>query len=209
MASKNKKDKVKFKFTKELLFLILSLAAIITATILLAIPTADEKRTDAYNEAILAYNTTNSTSYATLDYENVYEDIEYEELTEVLANAEGYTYVLYGSTNVGTVLQYMATINSKAKDVEVETVYLYSSVWVEDQNDLEADDFEVEYKAREDKINSGKDSSVEGLSLLDYPALLVFNDGVLVYNSQAYTDSDQYNWEAYIHVAFTSYVVVE
>jgi hypothetical protein len=129
MASKNKKDKVKFKFTKELLFLILSLVAIITATILLAIPTADEKRTDAYNEAILAYNTTNSTSYATLGYDNVYENIEYDELTQVLDNAEGYTYVLYGSTNVSTVIMYMATIDSKAKDVEVETVYLYSSLY--------------------------------------------------------------------------------
>ena len=209
MASKTKKDTVKFKFTKELLFLIISLVAILVATILLAIPTADEKRTNAYNDAITAYNSANSTSYSTLGYDNVYEDIDYEELTKVLENAEGYTYVLYGSTNVGTVLQYMSTINTKAKDAEVETVYLFSSLWVEEQEDLEADDFEVEYKAREEKINSGKQASVEGLSLLEYPALLVFEDGVLVYNSQAYTDSDQYNWEAYIHVAFTSYVVVE
>ena len=104
---------------------------------------------------------------------------------------------------------YLATINNTAKTQEIETVYLYSSVWVEEQEDLEADEFELDYKDREDKINSGKDASVEGLSLLDYPALLVFEDGVLVFNSQAYTDSDQYTWETYIHVAFTSYVVVE
>ena len=67
MASKSKKNRVKFKWTKELLFLIGALLVMIVVTIVLAIPSRAEKQLDEINTAITEYNTANSTSYYTIN----------------------------------------------------------------------------------------------------------------------------------------------
>ena len=62
MASKRNRKKVKFKWTKELIILLASLAILLTVTIILAIPSQDKKNLTKWNDAITAYNTENSTS---------------------------------------------------------------------------------------------------------------------------------------------------
>ena len=56
MASKNRRKKVQFHWTKELIILIVSLVAILTATIILALTSSKEKLTDELNTQITKYN---------------------------------------------------------------------------------------------------------------------------------------------------------
>lgn len=207
MASKNRRNKVKFKWTKELVFLIVGLVAIITATIILCIPSSSHKTTTAMNEAIYAANLANSQSenssgisYNLLPEENVYVELEFDKLSKKI-NKEEYVYVLYGSTNSTTILKNLSVINTTATDLEIETVYYYSSLWVEETDDTQAEEFKEEQSKIEDKINANKDSDVAEFSLLDYPALLVFNNGKLIFNSQSYED-DYATWEMFIQKAF-------
>ncbi len=207
MASKNRRNKVKFKWTKELVFLILGLVAIIAATIVLCIPSSSHKTTTAMNEAIYAANLSNSQSensnretYNLLPDENVYVELEFDKLSKKIDD-EGYVYVLYGSTNSTTILKNLSVINTTATDLEIETVYYFSSKWVEETEDTQAEEFKAEQNEIEAAFNANKNADVAEFSLLDYPALLVFNNGELVFNSQSYED-DYATWEMFIQKAF-------
>lgn len=209
MASKYKKNKVKFRWTKELLFLILGLVAIIGATIALSIPTNGEKITTELNDAIYAANVQNSQSedtnvqsisYTALPNDNVFESISHKKLVKEIANSE-YVYVLYGSKNSTVVLENVSTINTTAVAEEIETIYVYSSLWVEEAEDREAEAFKEQKKAVEDEINANKDKDVTEFSVLSYPALLVFHNGSLVFNSQQYDDLEYSTWAMYIQKA--------
>lgn len=215
MAKKNAKNKFKFKLTKELIFLILGLVAIIVATIVLAIPSKASKETARYNDAIEAYNTNNSTSYTELTEDNHYvyvgdsdvsnvEDVaSIDDMISKIAS-EGFTYIFYGSLSDSTTLEYLATIDSVADDKEVGTVYFFEANWYmyaseNDEDDTES--FEKLLESNNEKFNTGKE--IEGeFSLDSYPALLVFKDKKLVFCSQDYEDSDEYNWDMYILQAF-------
>lgn len=207
MASKNRRNKVKFKWTKELVFLILGLVTLITVTIILCIPTASHKTTTAFNEAIYAANLANSesenstgTTYNLLPDENVYVELEFDKLSKKIGKEE-YTYVLYGSTNSPIILQYLSTINTTATDLEIEKVYFLSSKFVEEAEDTLAEEFKSEQNKIEEKFNAEKDADVSEFSVLTYPALLVFNNNKLVFNSQGYED-DYATWEMFIQKAF-------
>jgi hypothetical protein len=209
MVSKNRRNKVKFKWTKELVFLILGLVAIIAATIVLCIPSSAHKTTTAMNEAIYAANLSNSQAsenggtaeqYNLLPDENVYVELEFDKLSKKLEKEE-WAYVLYGSTNSTTVLKNLSVINTLANDLEIETVYYLSSLWVEETTDTQAEEFKEEQSRIEDKVNANKNADVAEFSLLEYPALLVFNNGELVFNSQSYED-DFATWEMFIQKAF-------
>ena len=63
MASKSRRNRVKFKWTKELFFLIGALLVMIVVTIVLAIPSRAERQLSEVNEAITSYNTDNSTRW--------------------------------------------------------------------------------------------------------------------------------------------------
>lgn len=202
MASKYKKNKAKFKWTKELIFLIVAMVAIIVVTIVLSIPTSKQKFTTYLNEAILVANSSSSdssSSYSYLPDDNVYEDITHEKLVDRIKSEE-YVYVLYGSVNSTTVLQQLATINSIAMEEEIGTIYFYSSLWVEETEDLENATFKQEKSTKENELNENKSKDVEEFTLLEYPALLVFHNGSLIFNSQQY-DNSEYTWAMYIQKA--------
>lgn len=209
MASKYKKNKVKFKWTKELIFLVLGLIAIVGATIALSIPTNKEKATTELNDAIYAANVQNSQSedqntqsisYTAIPNDNVFEAISHKKLVKEIASGE-YVYVLYGSANSTVVLENVSKINTAAVAEEIETVYLYSSLWVEEAEDRDAEAFKEEKKAVEDELNANKDKDVEDFSVLNYPALLVFHNGSLIFNSQQYDDLEYSTWSMYIQKA--------
>jgi len=210
MASKYKKNKVKFKWTKELVFLILGLLTIIGVTIYLSIPNNNEKITAEINDAIELANSqassdstdgSSTTTYSPLPNDNVFKTIKHDDLISEISNTE-YVYVLYGSTNNSTLLSNISTINTTAVAEEIETVYIYSSLWVEETEDLEAEEFKLEKKAIEHEINANKDKDVEEFTVLSYPALLVFHNGALVFNSQQYEGLDYSTWAMYIQKAF-------
>ena len=119
MARTGRKSTVKFKLIKELVILVAVIVAMIVTTIVLSIPSESEKVLEEINTAITTYNSTNSTSYSTLGEDYVYKKAELKDLKKAIANTEDgtaedaeYVYVLYGSLNQSTVLQYLATINT-------------------------------------------------------------------------------------------------
>lgn len=203
MASKYKKNKAKFKWTKELVFLIVAMVAIIVVTIVLSIPSSKQKLTTSINEAILvANNAASESSSATYNYlpeDNVFEDASHEKLVDKVKSEE-YVYVLYGSVNSTTILEQISTINTTAQSEEIGTVYFYSSLWVEETEDLESATFKQEKSSKENELNENKSKDVEEFSLLEYPALLVFHNGSLIFNSQQY-DNSEYTWAMYIQKA--------
>lgn len=201
MASKNRKNKAKFKWTKELIILLIAIVAILTVTIILSVPSAKTKSTRKFNEAIYASNSANSTSYSLLPEDNVFEEIGHSRLLKRIATGN-YVYVVYGSTSSTTILEQLSNINSVATGEEIDTVYFYSSYWVENTEDTDSEDFKLKQKEIEDDLNKSKDADVEEFSLLEYPALLVFNEGKLIFNSQGYDEVDSYNWNMYIQKAF-------
>ena len=205
MASKRRKNSTKFKWTKELFFLIIALVAIITTTVVLSIPSAKEKYTAEINEAITLANSANSesgTSYNTIPADNVFVEVNHKKLVDKIKNEE-YVYVLYGSLNNSTLLGNLYGINLLCTDEEIKNVYIYSSLWVEETDDYETETFKEKQNSIEADINANKDKDVKEFSVLTYPAILVFNNGKLIFNSQGYEDiKDQVNWSNYIQKAF-------
>lgn len=205
MASKRRKNSTKFKWTKELIILIVALIAIITTTIILSVPSEKEKYTDEINTAITIANASNSqsgTSYNTIPADNVFAEISHKNLVNKI-NKDEYVYVLYGSLNNNTLLENLYAINLMCTNEEIKSVYIYSSLWVEETEDLETETFKEKQNAIEADLNANKNKDVEEFTLLEYPAILVFKNGELVFNSQGYEDvQNQITWSNYIQKAF-------
>lgn len=205
MASKRRKNSTRFKWTKELFFLIIALVAIITTTVILSIPSTKEKYTNEINTAITVANAANSesgTSYNTIPTDNVFAEITHEKLLNKVSEDE-YVYVLYGSLNNATLLANFYNINLICTNEEIKNVYVYSSLWVEETDDYETETFKEEQSSIESDINANKDKDVAEFSVLTYPAILVFNNGKLIFNSQGYEDIEgQITWANYIQKAF-------
>ncbi|MGM9968995.1 MAG: hypothetical protein ACI35S_01195 [Anaeroplasma sp.] len=204
MASKNRRNKVKFKLTKELVILVVALLAILTATIIMALPSNAAKTLEKYNDAITEYNSANSTSYSTLPEEHVFKEISFEKLVNK-KNSDEYTYVFYGSFSQGAFVENLSKINTQAKEHEIKTVYLFFCTWVEEQDDINSIDFNNEAKEKNALLNESKDKSQDEFDMVDItePALLVFKSGTLIFNTQTYVDNDEYSWSNYINKALT------
>ena len=206
MALKNKR-KTQFKWTKEFIILLASIAVIVVLAIVLNLPTSSERRTNRFNEAITTYNTENSTSYSTLVNDNVYKDITHDNLV-AKKNQDVYTYVLYGSLTDGVFLDELYKINLAAKNYDIELVYVCDSAWYVDEEDKDTLEFRNLVKEKMAAINKNKD---ESMNQADFDvtlgtALLVFKADNLVFNSQTYSKSDsadEYNWDQYVNKALT------
>ena len=207
MASKRRKNNAKFKWTKELIILIVAIIAIVATTIVMSIPSEKEKYTKELNNAIYMANVNSSqgenpTNYSTLPTDNVFSEVNHKNLLKKI-NKEEYVYVLYGSLNNSIVLANLSVINSVCTEEEIKNVYIYSSLWVEETEDLETETFKEKQSAIEADLNSKKSKDVEEFTLLEYPALLVFKDGELIFNTQSYEDiNDKVSWSVYIQKAF-------
>ena len=199
MASKNRKNKVKFKLTKELVFLVLGLVAILVTSIVLSLESAEEKEIKSINMAIINYNLANDKAYNTITGEDVLEVIEYDDLKSTISQ-DGYVYIYYGSLTNASYLENLCNINLEALKVKQDAVYLYYSNWVDGQEDLDAPEFKEEAKKREDEIfNMNNDQyDVEDFDITVTPTLLVYKDGDLIFNSQSATEG----WNQIIPIAF-------
>jgi hypothetical protein len=195
--------------TKELGFLIVALIAIIAVTVILAIPTKDEKFATKYNEAIALQNATNSTSYNGVSPDHVFEEIDLEdvkELSEIIKDNK-YTYVVYGSENSADLLAQLHTLNTYAEEYEIETIYVLSSIWVEEQEDLQAVESDLIGFENTLFALSDDENGIEDFAFTTYPTLLVFEDGKLVFNSQ--DAKELTSWAAYLDFTFPKYNNVE
>ena len=214
MASKSKRNRTKFKWTKELIFLICAIVVLIVAAILINIPTKASVQLDKYNNAITAYNTENSAQYSTLPSNHVFKEVSIKSLKKK-KKSNDYTFVFYCSLTDSTSLEYLSKINSTATNLEIKTVYLWFADYVENSDadtkkTVKYHDKVNEYNAVvNDNINSlVEDGGIyykqDNFDLEVYPALLVFKSDSLVYNSQTYSESDdssQYNWDMYVTTA--------
>lgn len=210
MARSVRKNKTKFIVRKELIILILVLVAMIVTSICLSIPSAAEKRLEEFNTAITNYNSANSTSYGTLSEDNVIRNASLKKISSEIKNdANGteekpkYTYVLYGSLSSSVVLQYLSVIDTEAKQREIEVVYLYSSEKVDNQEDKEDTEFLADLEKDEEVFNADVLEGIDEVDLLKTPALYVYKNGELIFNSVSLEDDGSYNWELIINKAFS------
>ncbi len=209
MASKNRKNKVKFKLTPELIVLVAALVVMLVVTIILAIPSAKQNTTTKFNNSIAAYNSSQSSSSSSssnssanyLPNDNVFVEVEHSELFKKVKSND-YVYVLYGNPTNSTIAANLASINSICSDLEIKEVCFYSSLWVEEFEDKDTEAFNLVAKTLENDFNNDKGADVEDFDLLTYPTLIVFNKGKMVFNSQTYKDETGYNWSMYIQKAF-------
>ncbi|MDE6241628.1 MAG: hypothetical protein K2M08_04295 [Anaeroplasmataceae bacterium] len=213
MARSVRRNKTQFVLRKELIILILVLVAMIVTTVCLSIPSASEKRLEEFNSAITEYNSANGTSWGTLDEDSVIRKASLKKLSsEITADAKGteeepkYTYVLYGSLSDSVIIQYLSTIDKEAQQREVKVVYLYSSEKVDKQEDKEDVEFLADLEKDEAVFNADVLEGVDEVDLLKTPALYVYRNGELVFNSTTIEDDASYSsngWELIINVAFS------
>ncbi len=212
MASKSKRNRVKFKWTKELFFLIGFLVVLIVVTIVLAIPSRADRQLAEINEAITTYNTANETTYYPLSADNHISVLSHDDLVNK-KNDSSYTIVWYGSLTDGSYLEQIYTLDQRvsASKNKVSQVYLYYNTFVEDAVKNETTDtlsYKNSLRAMEDQLNDGKNPDAEAIDLSKYPSIFVFKEGKLVYNSQIAGDSTEYVIAMQINKAF-GYAVEE
>ena len=209
MASKNRRNKVKFKLQPELIVIVACLVIMLVATIIMAVPTKAEKTTTSLNNAIYTYNQNNSSSSTSgssssssyLPNKNVFEEVSHSALVKKIRTEE-YVYVIYGQyTSNQTIVGNLYNIQTICEDEKINKVYLYDSTWVDTYDDVASESFNNLAKTLQDQIDNNKSADVEGFDLLESPALLVFHNGSMVFNSQSY-DNDSYTWSMYIQKAF-------
>lgn len=207
MAKKNAKNKFKFKWTKELIFLIVGIVALIVATVVLSIPSSASRKTEVFNNAITEYNTANSTSYTLIPDENVFTYVNNIDEMLSLAGNDGYVYIFYGLLTDGTTLENLSAINTAAQASEISTVYFFEATWVSENAD-DTEEYESELQANDDRFNTGKNITGE-FTLANYPAILIYNSGSLEFCTQEYDENTSYTWTMYINQAFNKFVTEE
>lgn len=207
MARVGKKSKTKFKICKELVILVVVLIAMIVTTICLSIPSSSSKLLEEYNNAITAYNSANSTSYATLEEDNVFKKASLNQVADAINDSKGteeepkYAYVLYGTLEKAKILEFLSVMNTEAKNREVDTVLFYSSEKVDNQEDKDDESFLAEIQNDEEVFNSSVLAEIDEVDLLVSPAFFVYKNGELVFNSTS--GEDTYNWYIMINKAFS------
>lgn len=206
MASKSKRNKVKFKWTKELGFLLgaIALVGAITLTLFIVKQVSGKDIKDV-NEAIVDFNASESQSVYTLDTKNnVYKTISHDGLVSQ-KNSSDYTYVWYGTLTSADYLKNLSVINDLAEKYEVKTVYLYYATYVQEaiNNDTQdTETYKTTLKSMENQLNEGR-VDAKAIDLDVYPAFFVFKDGKLVFNSQSKDESSDYSWELIFTKAFS------
>lgn len=209
MAKTGRRSTTKFILRKELIILVLVLVAMLITTICLSIPYGNEKNLEELNAAITEYNSTTGSSYTLLGEDTVIRKTEMKKVGDHIAESKGteadpkYTYILYGSLSDSTILQYLSKIDSEAQQREVKVVYLVSSEKVDTQEDKDDADFLAELEKDEKVFNADVLEGIEEVDLLDTPALYVYKNGELVFNSVPVIEDGSYNWELVINVAFS------
>ncbi len=171
--TKSKNTKTKFNWTKELIFLIIGLVAMIIVTIVLALPSDTKKIYDKYTEA-----------GASLDSDHVYSTINYKKLKKNIASQgeNDVLYVFYGSTSCSNCVSAIQTINTAAKSFEIDKVYYFDATFIDSVEDKE----NAEFLANVDK----KEVELGGVDLLSYPAIWVYKGGKLAFTTDSYKATD-------------------
>lgn len=183
MASIKKYSKVKFTLRKELIFILAAVVVLVVATILLNLPTKEEKFVERWVEAGGNISEQN----------NVYKEVTFEELQEELSekSADEYTFVLLATPENEESLTYFNTVVSLAELYGVEQIYLVDSTFMVEK-DREADaEFNQELLDIEAKFAHDSDT-VMNLDLVS--DFWVFKGAELIESADDYELSGSINW---------------
>lgn len=192
-GKKNYRNRVQFKWTKELIFFLVGLAVCIGLMIFCLIPT----------RATTFYKTWSS-SDGSLQKDNVFEEISYNSLKNKIEKGE-LTYVFYGTEKDSTSVTNLAlldhytnkyTKSNDKKHYDVDKIYVYNA---NEAYNLDSDDDNAvaELNKKKDWFNANlaKDEStdlaIEEINLTTYSQLWIFKDGKMVYSSQTIINNEQ------------------
>lgn len=187
-AKGKRRNKVTFKWTKELIFFLVGMVVVLGIMIYCLIPT---KERSFYNKW---YTSSNS-----LQLDNQFEEINYKQLKKKIDNKE-LVYVFYGldtddtsKTNIGT-LDYYTNLNKSSNSdthFNVGTIYVYDAT---EASELDKDDDKkvAQFDEKEEYFNSIKSSNIKNdISLESYSQLWIFENGELVFSSADIADDSQ------------------
>lgn len=179
-AKGKRRNKVTFKWTKELIFFLIGMVVVLGIMVYCLIPT---KERSFYNKW---YTSSNS-----LQLDNQFEEINYKQLKKKIDNKE-LVYVFYGldtddtsKTNIGT-LDYYTNLNKSSNSdthFNVGTIYVYDA---KEASELDKDDEKkvAKFDEKEEYFNSIKSSNIKNdISLETYSQLWIFENGELVFSS--------------------------
>ncbi len=179
-AKGKRRNKVTFKWTKELIFFLIGMVVVLGIMVYCLIPT---KERSFYNKW---YTSSNS-----LQLDNQFEEINYKQLKKKIDNKE-LVYVFYGldtddtsKTNIGT-LDYYTNLNKSSNSdthFNVGTIYVYDAT---EASELDKDDEKkvAKFDEKEEYFNSIKSSNIKNdISLETYSQLWIFENGELVFSS--------------------------
>jgi hypothetical protein len=192
-GKKNYRNRVQFKWTKELIFLLVGLAVCIGLVIFCLIPT---RATTFYNTW---YSSDNS-----LQKDNVFEEISYDSLKNKVEKGE-LVYVFYGTekdstsvTNIGVLDHYTNKFKKSNDDkhYDVDKIYVYNAKEAynlnsEDENAVEALNKKKDWFNTKLAKDESTDLNIDEISLQTYSQLWIFKDGKMVYSSQTILNNEQ------------------
>ena len=183
MASIKKYSKVKFTLRKELIFILAAIVVLVVATILLNLPTKEEKFIEEWQEAGVSITKDN----------NIFEKVTFEELEKELNKKEAneISFVFFGTSTDEESVTYFNTLLSLAELYNVEKIYFVDSAFMVDK-DRETDaEFNQELTAIESKFVGDADSKMDLDLISDF---WVFQGKVLVEGADDYVLSGSINW---------------
>ncbi len=169
------KQKEKFKLRIELIGILLTIAIMITLSIVLRLPDAKTKLSNAYTEA-----------GSSLTNEHVFVEMNYEELITHIETSDELVFIYFASPECGNCVTEITTVNTKASYWDIEEVIYFDAT--DYMIDEDADDYE-EDKELNEKISVMEDRL--GVTLEFTPAIWVYEDNKLIFDSNDYLNDDE------------------
>lgn len=173
-----KYSKVKFKFVRELAYILIAIVLMITVAVVVRIPSKSERLFNSYKDV-----------NASLVEEHVFEEVSKNRLTSLIANSSEYVFVYYGSPSCSECVANIETFNQKAKYWDIKTVYYLNASFATGKNREDDNKHDAALLAYEEVLNKKVSEGNKDISLNYTPSIWVFKDGELVFNSQNYMNT--------------------
>ncbi len=181
-----RRTKYKFKWTKELTFLLLGLLAIIIVTIILSLPTKVERLIAKWPGASLTKETN-------------FSEINEERLSNLVNNGD-YVFVFYASPSDTNAASKMSLIQTYATKYDITNVY-----WLDSTEVYQASDETKNSRDFKDDI-ANREEALKGVDLDTTLSFWAFNDGSLLKDYASDADADDTNsFESLVNQVFGAY----
>lgn len=179
-----KYSKVKFTLRKELIIILAVIVVMLVATILLQLPSKNDKFVKAWNKA-----------GSSITENTVYKETTMNGLEGIVSKAKSdeYVYVYFANKSDSTAVTNFDLIYRYANTFEVDTVYIIDSSFASEKDRELDEDFDKMLSDIEAKF---KDSDSNTITLDQNPNFWVFKDGKLVSEIDQDLITEKGNWNA-------------